>query len=170
MTEPTDLSSTAPAIKPANQRAMARLSAVQALYQMDMAGHGSGQVIDEFEKFRMGREVDGDEYLPADAGWFKLLVQGVVERQRQIDPVIDQTLKEGWPLRRIDLTLRALLRAGVFEMMYRRDVPGRVVVNEYVELSRGFFFEEEPGIVNGVLDRIGRDQRPDDFPAANAAP
>lgn len=157
-------------IKPANQRNMARLSAVQALYQMDINGHGVGQTIAEFKTHRLGQELDGDAYRPADGGWFTLLVEGVVEHQRQIDPLVDQTLKEGWPLRRIDLTLRALLRAGVFELLHRKDVPGRVVVNEYVELSRGFFNAEEPGIVNGVLDRLGRHHRADDFPNAPPAP
>lgn len=150
-------------MKPANQRAMARLAAVQALYQMDINGHGVQETIAEFKTHRLGQEMDGDAYRPADSGWFSLLVAGVVEHQRHIDPLVDQVLKEGWPLSRIDLTLRALLRAGAFELLYRKDVPGRVVVNEYVELSRGFFSAEEPGIVNGVLDNIGRRYRADDF-------
>ena len=156
-------------VKPANQRAMARLSAVQALYQMDVSGQGLTKILDEFMQFRLGREVDEEQYLPSDPGWFKIVVSGVVDHQRTLDPHIHAALKEGWPLKRIDLTLRALLRAGAFELIERQDVPARVVINEYVEVAKGFFFEDEPRIVNGVLDKLARAHRASEFePAAGS--
>ena len=143
-------------IKPANKRGSARLSAVQALYQMDIGGSGLTEVVAEYENFRLGREIDGETYLAADAAWFRGIVGGVVKDQKVIDPVIHQSLTDTWPLARIDSTLRAILRAAVFELTKRPDVDARVVVSEYVEVAKAFFDGDEPKMVNGVLDLIAR--------------
>ena len=145
--------------KPANQRGVARLSAVQALYQMDVGGVGLTEVVAEYENFRLGREMDGDVYRDADASWFRGIVGGVVRDQKKIDPIIHQALNDDWPLSRIDSTLRAILRAAVFEFSSRSDVSARVIVSEYVEVAKAFFDGEEPKMVNAVLDKIGRDIR-----------
>ena len=145
--------------KPANKRGSARLSAVQALYQMDIGGVGLTEVVAEYENFRLGREIDGETYLDADASWFRGIVGGVVKDQKTIDPIIHQALTDDWPLSRIDSTLRAVLRAAVFELTKRPDVNARVVVSEYVEVAKAFFDGDEPKMVNGVLDRIGRGLR-----------
>ncbi len=145
--------------KPANKRGSARLSAVQALYQMDVGGAGLTEVVAEYENFRLGREIDGETYLDADVSWFRGVVGGVVKEQKSIDPIIHQALTDDWPLSRIDSTLRAILRASVFELMNRRDVDARVVVSEYVEVAKAFFESDEPKMVNGVLDRIARNVR-----------
>lgn len=154
--------------KPANQRSLARLAAVQALYQMEIAGTDLADVVAEFELFRLGKEIDGEQYRDADAAWFRDLMSGVVAEQRVIDPMIHSTLMDGWPLRRVDSILRATLRAGVYELIRRADVPARVVITEYVEVARAFFEEDEPRIVNGVLDRIAHELRPAEFPAPTA--
>ena len=154
--------------KPANQRGAARLGAVQALYQMDVGGAPLPAVIGEFEAHRLGAELEGEQLRPADVDFFRALVSGVVEGQRQIDPIIHAALPETWPLTRIDLTLRAILRCGVFELLSRRDVPARVAINEYVDIARAFFSADEPGLVNGVLDRVARDTRPDEVTKAAA--
>ncbi|MEM9221290.1 MAG: transcription antitermination factor NusB [Pseudomonadota bacterium] len=148
--------------KPANKRAVARLAAVQALYQMDVTGAGAQDIVKEFELFRLSQELEGETLRAADLNWFDGLVSGVVKDQRAIDAAIDEALKEGWPLARIDLTLRALLRAGVFELMHRPEVPLRVVISEYVEVAKAFFGGDEPRLTNGVLDRIARGARPED--------
>ncbi|MEO1103636.1 MAG: transcription antitermination factor NusB [Pseudomonadota bacterium] len=142
--------------KPANKRAVARLTAVQALYQMEVTGSGARDIVKEFELFRLSQDVDGQTLRAVDLNWFDALVSGVVKHQREIDRAIDEALKEGWPLARIDVTLRALLRAGVFELMHRPEVPLRVVISEYVEVAKAFFGGDEPRLANGVLDRIGR--------------
>src|SRR6185503_1839026 len=146
--------------RPANQRGAARLGAVQALYQMDIGGSPLPHVIAEFEAHRLGSELEGKQLLPADVDFFRAVVAGVVEAQRQIDPIIDAALPPTWPLTRIDLTLRAILRCGVFELLSRRDVPARVAIAEYVDVAKAFFAADEPGLVNGVLDRVARDMRP----------
>jgi transcription antitermination protein NusB len=156
------------AARPANQRSVARLGAVQALYQMDAGGTPLPAVIAEFEAHRLGEEVEGEQLRPADRPFFRALVGGVVKAQRRIDPVIHAALPETWPLTRIDLTLRAVLRCGVYELLSRPDIPGRVVINEYVDIANAFFNADEPGLVNGLLDRVAHDVRPDEFSKAAA--
>jgi N utilization substance protein B len=153
-------------VKAANQRGAARLGAVQALYQMDVSGAPLPTVVAEFEHHRLGQELEGRQLRQADVVFFKALVAGVVELQRKIDPIIHEALPETWPLTRIDLTLRAILRCGVYELLERRDVPGRVVINEYVDVARAFFDADEPGLVNGVLDRVARQMRAQEFSAS----
>jgi len=148
-----------PAVKPANQRGAARLAAVQALYQMDVGGAGVLEVVAEYEAHRLGQELDGDTYLKADASWFRSIVSGVVRDQVKIDPVVRSALQNDWPLSRLDSTLRAILRAGTFEILERKDVPIPVIVTEYVEIAQAFFEGEEPKIVNAVLDRIAKQVR-----------
>lgn len=143
----------------ANKRGAARLAAVQALYQMDLAGVGVLETAAEYETFRLGKELDGDQYREADAQWFRAILAGVVEQQKTIDPVIRQSLLDDWPLSRLDTTLRAILRAGVFELMERKDVPVAVVVSEYVDIAKAFYEEDEPKVVNAVLDRVARQLR-----------
>lgn len=140
----------------ANKRGAARLAAVQALYQMDLAGSGVLEIAAEYETFRLGKEVDGQQYRDADAQWFRAILAGVVEDQKTIDPIIRQSLTEDWPLSRLDTTLRAIMRAGVYEIMRRQDVPVAVIVTEYVDIAKAFYVEEEPKLVNAVLDRVSR--------------
>lgn len=140
----------------ANKRGTARLAAVQALYQMDVAGTGLLEIAAEYEAFRLGKEVDGVQYLEADPQWFRAILAGVVENQKVVDPVIREALTEDWPLSRLDATLRAVLRAGVYELMKRQDVPVAVIVSEYVDIARAFYEDDEPKLVNAVLDRVSR--------------
>ncbi|MFD0915607.1 transcription antitermination factor NusB [Pseudahrensia aquimaris] len=155
--------------KPANKRGAARLSAVQALYQMDVGGSGVTEVVAEYENFRLGHEIDGETYLDADASWFRGIVGGVYKQQREIDPIIHQALTDDWPLSRIDSTLRAVLRAAVFELKNRADVGARVIVSEYVEVAKAFFDGDEPKMVNGVLDKIARQFREGELDAKTTA-
>ncbi len=148
----------------ANQRGAARLGAVQALYQMDVGGTTLPAVVAEFEAHRLGHELEGETLRPADLDFFRALVGGVIDAQRRIDPIIHAALPPTWPLTRIDLTLRAILRCGAFELLERRDVPARVAISEYVDIARAFYEADEPGLVNGVLDRVAHDSRPDEFP------
>ncbi|MCP4314653.1 MAG: transcription antitermination factor NusB [Hyphomicrobiales bacterium] len=146
----------APEPRQANQRGAARLAAVQALYQMDIGGTGVLEVVSEYEVHRLGKELDGDLYRQADAAWFRAIVSGVVEQQRTLDPLIRTSLTEDWPLSRLDSTLRAILRAGAYELTNRKDVPIAVIVTEYVDIGSAFFDEDEPKLINAVLDRIAR--------------
>ncbi|CAN7238171.1 transcription antitermination factor NusB [Rhizobium rhizogenes] len=145
--------------KTANQRGAARLAAVQALYQMDVGGTGVLEVVAEYEAHRLGQELDGDTYLKADASWFRSIVSGVVREQTRLDPLIGSALQDDWALSRLDSTVRAILRAGTFEILDRKDVPVAVIVTEYVEIAHAFFDDDEPKLVNAVLDRIAKQVR-----------
>lgn len=150
-------------IKPANKRGAARLAAVQALYQMEIGGTGLADVLAEFLAFRLGKEIDGIEFREADPVWFKDVVSGVVRDQRDIDPRIHLALTEDWPLKRIDVTLREIMRAATYELLARKDVPARVIITEYVDVAKAFFVDDEPKLVNGVLDRLAHEIRPGEF-------
>jgi transcription antitermination protein NusB len=147
----------------ANKRGAARLAAVQALYQMDLAGTGINDILAEFESHWLGGEVEGAQYLPAEAAFFRDIVSGVVRDQRTLDPQIDAALARGWPLERIEAVLRAVLRAGAYELAKRRDVPARVVTSEYVDVASAFVDQDETGMVNAVLDQLARELRGDEL-------
>ena len=147
----------------ANRRGAARLAAVQALYQMDIAGTGLNDIMAEFESHWIGREVEGAQYLPAEAAFFRDVVSGVVREQRKLDPLVDNVLSQGWPLKRIEAIMRAVLRAGAYELEHRSDVPARVVVAEYVDVANAFVDRDETGMVNAVLDQIARQLRAGEF-------
>lgn len=154
-------------------RTVSRMAAVQALYQMDLAGTDAGDVIEQFmaakdePKPAAGAD-EGDAEAAiglegGDATFFADVVKGVVRRQREIDPLVDQQLRTGWRLVRVDSILRAILRAGVFELLERNDVPARVTINEYINIAKAFFEADEPKVVNGVLDRIAHKVRAKEF-------
>ena len=140
-------------------RSVARLAAVQALYQMEVSGVGVEHVIREFVEHRFDRDVDGVTLASADEGFFADLVRGVVAEQSRIDTAIVKRLAEGWRLERLDATVRAILRAGAFELTHRPDVPTEVAIDEYVEVAKSFFDGTEPGFVNGALDGVAKDVR-----------
>jgi N utilization substance protein B len=156
----------APNDRKANRRGAARLAAVQALYQMDIAGTGVNDILAEFESHWIGQEVEGNQYLPAEAAFFRDVVGGVVREQRKLDPLIDAALEATWPLKRIEAILRAVLRAGAYELDQRSDVPARVVVSEYVDVANAFVEREETGMVNAVLDQLARKLRATEFEQA----
>jgi N utilization substance protein B len=147
----------------ANKRGAARLAAVQALYQMDLAGAGLNEIMAEFESHWLGGEVEGVQYLPAEAAYFRDIVGGVVREQKKLDPQIDAALTRGWPLKRIETVLRAVLRAGAYELACRNDVPARVVTAEYVDVAHAFVDKEETGLVNAVLDALAHQWRAAEF-------
>ncbi|MGE5502085.1 MAG: transcription antitermination factor NusB [Ignavibacteriales bacterium] len=138
-------------------RSVARLAAVQALYQMEVSGAGAEAVIREFCDHRFDRDIEGETLAQADEDFFAEAVRGVVADQAAIDRAIAKRLAEGWRLERIDATLRAILRAGAWELTRRPDVPHEVAIDEYVEIAKSFFEGPEPGFVNGALDGIARD-------------
>lgn len=144
-------------------RSAARLSAVQALYQMDMAGIDASDVVTEFEQHRLGDIAKSIGAPEADSALFKDIVLGVVREQQAIDPVLDAHLAEGWRLARVDSILRAILRSAAFELALRDDIPAKVVINEYVDIAHAYFGPEEPKVVNGILDQLARSRRTQEF-------
>jgi N utilization substance protein B len=136
-------------------RSKARLAALQALYQLEMTGDAPDDVVQEFIEHRFR-----DEH---DEGFFRAIVNGVLEHQVEIDRSVARSLAEGWTLERIDSILRALFRAAVYELVAQPGVPAKVVIDEYVELARDFFAGDEPKFVNAVLDKLARLKRAPEF-------
>ena len=141
-------------------RTVARLAAVQALYQMELAGEGVETVISEFSNHRFDADIEGEPLAEADEEWFAEIVRGVIGDQRDIDATIKARLASNWRLERLDATLRALLRSGAWELAHKPDVPREIVIDEYVELAKAFFDEAEAKFVNAALDGVARDVRP----------
>lgn len=148
---------------PRQARTVARLAAIQALYQMEVSGAGVEAVIREFSEHRFDRNLEGegehDQLATADEEFFADVVRGVVSNQRDIDAAIVRKLAQNWRLERLDSTVRAMLRCGVYELSHRPDVPTEVAIDEYVELAKSFFEGPEPGFVNGALDGVAKDVR-----------
>ncbi len=140
-------------------RSVARLAAVQALYQMEVSGVGGEAVIREFVDHRFDRDIEGERLAPADEAYFSAIVRGVLDRQATIDRALVKRLATGWRLERLDATLRAILRAGAFELIASVEAPTEVVIDEYVEIAKSFFEGPEPGFVNAALDGIARHER-----------
>jgi len=142
-------------------RSAARLAAVQALYQMEISGADWQTVRREFENHRLGAEIEGVQYREADVELFRDILKGVVARQAAIDQLTDRALVEKWPLGRIDATLCAVFRAAGYELTARPDIPPKVSIGEYVDVTK-FFFQggKEVKFVNAVLDQMARAARP----------
>jgi transcription antitermination protein NusB len=139
------------------RRSIARLGAVQALYQLALnPGFGPEIVVGEFLHHRLGREIDGDVYGEADETLFADVVRGVAEHRERLDETIAASLSEEWPLRRLETILRLILEAGAYELTHRPDIPPRVTLAEYIAIAHAFFDGKEPGLANGVLNRLAR--------------
>ncbi|MGH6853879.1 MAG: transcription antitermination factor NusB [Aestuariivirga sp.] len=147
------------------ERAAARLGAVQALYQMDIAGTDVAETLAQFSARAAGEDFDAGQCGEADYKFLKEVVDGAVREQHTIDPVVDAILDKGWPIHRLDATVRAILRAAAFELMFLEQVPARVAISEYVGVASAFFTAQEPNFINGVLDRLARERRPSEFAA-----
>ncbi|TWB22116.1 NusB antitermination factor [Nitrospirillum amazonense] len=144
------------------RRSAARLNAVQALYQIELTESSPEVIITEYANFRLGQELDGDRYVSADGELFAAIVRGATSRQHEIDPVLSQAL-DRQHLDRLELLLRAILRAGAWELLAGGDTAARIVINDYIDVAHGFFAGREPGMINGVLDKVARIVRPDEL-------
>lgn len=173
MTEPTSLKSILDLLEGAQNagdtptltsrqrraRTVARLAAVQALYQMELAGEGVDTVIEEFSRHRFDGDIEGQMLAEADEAWFADVVRGVVTEQKAVDAAIRARLASNWKIERLDATLRALLRSGAWELMRKPEVALEIVIDEYVELAKAFFDDAEAKFVNAALDGVARDTR-----------
>ena len=149
-------------------RTSARVAAVQALFQSEQAGGGAEAVIDEFIRHRLGQPEGAggfeDGRTPdADVALFSLIVRTAAAQAGLIDTMLGETLSADWPIGRLDPVLRAALRCGVAELSLAKGPPVRVVINEYIDVARGFLEGDEPGMLNGVLEKLARRLRPAEF-------
>lgn len=150
-----------PSVSRGKRRSAARLAAVQALYQLDVAGGGAEAVVGEFNRYRLGGEVDGARLVEAEPELFGDLVLGVTQRRSEIDELLNGVLSEELPLDKLELLIQAILRAGVYEIIARQDIDPPLTISEYVDVANSFFVRRESTIVNGILDRLAREVRPD---------
>jgi transcription antitermination protein NusB len=137
-------------------RSAARLAAVQALYQMEMEGTPLARLLHEFHEHRLGATIEDETYEEAEVDFFDDIVSGADARRQDIDALIAERLAEGWSLERLDRPMRAILRAGSYELIARPDVPVATVISEYVDVAHAFYDKRETGFVNGVLDSIAK--------------
>jgi transcription antitermination protein NusB len=148
------------------ERSAARLGAVQALYQMDIASTDVGEVLAQFSSRVTGKNFDNGETGGADFNHLRHVVEGAVREQALLDPALDKVLDKDWPLHRLDATVRAILRAATFELYFMDKVPARVAIKEYVQVADAFFDGgDEPRFINGALNTLARTRRPDEFDA-----
>ncbi len=142
------------------RRSAARLAAVQSLYQIDLTGISAERALTEFLRHRASENEEGPAPPKFDKARFTDIVRGAEARCEELDTMIASALAEGWALDRLDAVLRAILRAGAWELTAEIGTPPKVVINEYVNVAHAFFEDKEPGFVNGVLDRLARVVRP----------
>lgn len=173
ITAPAKLPEAPPKIKPTGsakaRRSAARLAAVQGLYQIDLAGASAETVIHEFVRHRIGQEQDGDEFVTADQALFADIVRGVQARLAEVDQMLGGMLDRQWSLERMELLLRAILRAGAWELLANNTVPPHIIINDYIDVTHAFFSGREPGMVNGVLDKLARTLRTEEMGAKPSA-
>lgn len=150
-----------PSVSRGKRRSAARLAAVQALYQLDVAGGGAESVVGEFNRYRLGGEVDGARLVEAEPELFGDLVLGVTQRRPEIDALLNGVLSDELPLDKLELLIQAILRAGAYEILARQDIDPPLTISEYVDVANSFFVRRESTIVNGILDRLAREVRPD---------
>ena len=141
-------------------RSAARLAAVQALYQQEMEGTPTAQLLHEFHQHRLGATIEDVEYADAEVDFFDDLVKGALARQDELDGLIAAKLAAGWTLARLDKPMKAILRVGAYELAARADVPTGSVISEYVDVAKAFYDSRESGFVNGLLDALAKELRP----------
>ncbi|HTG22522.1 MAG TPA: transcription antitermination factor NusB [Reyranella sp.] len=142
-----------------SRRQAARLAAVQALYQWQEGEHAPAEIIEQFLNVRTGEAGEGGMRRDADRPLFKDVVEGTVAHKDELEQTVSAALAEDWTWKRIDRLVRAILLAGAYELLHRRDVPPRVAINEYVEIAHAFYDQGEPSFINSVLDRVARQAR-----------
>lgn len=141
------------------RRATARLAAVQALYQWHMEKTPLARLLDEFHQHRLGKEIEDDQYAPAEVAYFDDVVSGTIARVEEIDTLLASKLAEGWTVARMDKTMLQILRCAAYELLARADVPVKAVITEYVDVAHAFFDQREANFVNGLLDAVSKEAR-----------
>ena len=140
-------------------RSAARLAAVQALYQHEMEPGAIAPLLHQFHEHRLGATIEDATYIAAEQSFFDDVVRGVDARRAEIDELVKAKLADGWALERLDRPMRAILRAGTYELIARPDVPAATVISEYLDVAKAFYDKKESGFVNGLLDAVAKDAR-----------
>jgi transcription antitermination protein NusB len=142
--------------KRSKSRSVARLAAVQALYQLDMEKSGIAKLLAEFHAHRLGAEIEDVQYAQAEVSFFDDIVSGVDARRTEVDALVESNLGAQWKIGRIDKTMLQILRAGTYELLARPDVPVATVIAEYIDVAHAFFDAKDAKFVNGLLDSVAK--------------
>lgn len=129
------------------------------MYQMEMEDTPLAKLLHEFHEHRLGATIEDQTYEQAEVDFFDDIVSGADARREEIDALIAARLAEGWSLKRLDRAMRAILRAGTYELLARADVSAASVINEYLDVAHAFYDKRETGFVNGLLDAIAKEIR-----------
>lgn len=136
-----------------NRRSRARAAALQGLYQWVLTGQDVATIDTSF--------IIHDDSRDVDQAYFQELLKGVPAHQCALDecigPFLDRAIAE------VDPVECAILRIGTFELLYRREIPYRVVLNEAIELAKRFGAEQGHRYVNGILDKAARKVRAEEL-------
>ncbi|WP_262695047.1 transcription antitermination factor NusB [Kordiimonas aquimaris] len=146
--------------KQGGPRSAARLAVVQAHYQLLMADEPKLELVTkEYIDHRLGAELEGEQFVDADAELFSDILKGSWERRQEWRDLIEPYLSKEWSFDRLDKILLATLCAGSYELVARIDVPAAVVINEYVDVTHGFYERAEASFINSILDKLSKDVR-----------
>lgn len=147
------------------RRTAARLAAVQVLYDIAQTGKPAAEALAEFIEFRIGHEIDGATFVPADITVLTAIVRGADAERAELDTLIEGAVRPPLERNRLEVLLKVILMAGAWELSRNRETPAPIILAEYVAVATGFYGGPEPGLVNGVLDRLARTLRPYEFGA-----
>jgi len=152
------------------RRSAARLAAVQVLYQMAQTGRPAAESLAEFIEFRIGHEIDGATFVAADITLLSAIVRGADAERAHLDELIEQAVRPPLERQRLELLLRVILIAGAWELLRNHEMPSAILLAEYVGIATAFYGGAEPGLMNGVLDRLARTLRPYEFGVTGEGP
>jgi N utilization substance protein B len=148
------------------RRSAARLAAVQVLYEIAQTGKSATEALAEFIEFRIGHEVDGETFVAADVTLLTAIVRGANAEQAHIDTLIEAAVRPPLERERLEILLRMILVAGTWELLRNHEMPSAILLAEYVGIATAFYGGTEPGLMNGVLDRVARNLRPYEYGVA----
>lgn len=137
------------------KRTQAREAALQVLYQLDLLGSDAVGPVDA----ALRRLLDPLEADASVRGFARELVAGCQEHQAELDERI-RAVAENWEMGRMAIVDRNVLRLAAYELLYLKDVPPKVAINEAIDLAKRFSTGDSGGFVNGILDKIRAQQEP----------
>ena len=145
-----------------NKKSSARLFAVQILFEMEINGKKINNILERLTNEYLIEISRLNKTEKADKNHLIKILKGVTKNQKDIDLNINDNLI-GWSLSRIDSVSRAILRSALYELRECNDIPVKVIINEYIEISKSFFEDDEPNFINGILDKVSKIYRPNEF-------
>jgi N utilization substance protein B len=140
------------------QKTAARLAAVQVLYQMRLNNQEAKSAVREFIDHRIGFNLDGDLFVPANPDLLTEIVMGVTERWADIEAIVSRALADG-KKGEVETLLESILRAGTYELLANSKVDAGIIINDYLNITTGFYEGSETKIVNAILDKVAKSVR-----------